>query len=135
MYCIPKKKQIRHEKKASLCCRQNLSSVSNVCKAPNSTNYWKCVSKICLHPDRQINKRFFNRPIIVCTQILVHRRGPGTRILTLFRRHSNQSLVLSLAQARENLQINSNGICPFVVILPKFSGCYHRLSKFDRMFT
>ena len=41
-------------------------------------------------------------------------RGPGTRILTLFCRHTNQSLVLSLEQARENLQINSNGICQFV---------------------
>ena len=114
MYCIPKKKQIGHEK-ASLCCRRNLSWVSDVCEAPN----WKCVLKICLHPDGQINKGFLNRPIMVCTQILVHRRGPGTRILTLFHRHSNQSLVLSLAQARENLQINSNVVCQFVVWLFK----------------
>ena len=70
MYCIPKKKQTEHEK-ASLCCRRNLSWVGNVCEAPNdSTNYWKCVSEICLHPDGQINKGFFNRPIMAHTQIL-----------------------------------------------------------------
>lgn len=37
MYCMPKKKQIGHEK-ASLCCRRNLSWVSNVCEAPNGLN-------------------------------------------------------------------------------------------------
>ena len=83
----------------------------------DSTNYWKCVSKICFHPDGQINKGFFNRPIIHGTYS--NPGGPGTRILTLFCRNSNQSLVLSLVQARENLQINGNFVCQFVVWLFK----------------
>ena len=54
MYCIPKKEQTGHEK-ASLCCRRNLSWVSNICEAPNGLNK---VQKVCFHPDGQINKGF-----------------------------------------------------------------------------
>ena len=41
----------------------------------DSTNYWKCVSKICFHPDGQISKGFFYRPIMAHTQILVTQEG------------------------------------------------------------
>ena len=145
MYCIPKKKQTGHEK-ASLCCRRNLSWVSNICEAPSGLNklqevcFGNSPSSWWANQQRlfwQANHGAYSNP-----------GGPGTRILTLFCRHTNQSLVLSLAQARENLQINNNGICQFVlwlfkivkghalwlVIFPKFFGCCHRLCKFDRMF-
>ena len=41
---------------------------------------------------------YFNRPIMACTQILVHKWGPRAKILALFRRHY-QKLDLSAAQA------------------------------------
>ena len=44
--------------------------------------------RISFHPDWQIDNRFFNRPIMVHSQILVHRWGPRSRTLALFRRRT-----------------------------------------------
>ena len=71
MYCIPKKRQIRYEKKLVCVADEIYVGLVTSAKLPtDSTNYWKCVSKICFHPDGQINKGFFNRPIMARTQIL-----------------------------------------------------------------
>ena len=43
---------------------------------------------ISFQPDWQIHSGIFNRPIMACTQILVHRWGPTTRISVLFRRRA-----------------------------------------------
>jgi len=37
-------------------------------------NYWRCV-EISFNPDWQIDNGFFNKPIIVRSQILVHSEG------------------------------------------------------------
>ena len=42
--------------------------------------------RIFSHLDWQMDNGFFKRPIMAGTQILVHRLGPRTRILVLFRR-------------------------------------------------
>ena len=73
----------------SLRHRPYLTLVANQRRHPCSgtptdlTNYRKCVSLI---PDWQIDNSFFNRPIMVCAQILVHRWVPITRILALIQR-------------------------------------------------
>ena len=43
------------------------------------TNYWKCVSHVPIQPDWQIDNGLFNRPVMVHTQILIHRWGPRKR--------------------------------------------------------
>ena len=48
--------------------------------------------QISFPPGWQINNGFFNRPIMVCTQILIHRWGPRTRSSVLFCDELNQSL-------------------------------------------
>ena len=53
-------------------------------------NYQMNVSSF-FHADWQIDNDFFNRPITAHTQILVHRWGPRTRILVLFRRWTFKS--------------------------------------------
>ena len=77
----------------SLHCRRYLIPVSNVCKAAprseiptDSMNYRKCVSNFLSTQlaNRQIMTSI-KRPIMRHTQILVHRLGPRTRILALFR--------------------------------------------------
>ena len=52
------------------------------------------------YSDWQIDNGFVNRPIMARTQILVHRWGPRTKTSALFRRRTNQSLVLSVPQAK-----------------------------------
>ena len=44
--------------------------------------------KFFLQRDWQIDNDFFNTPLMVRTQILVHRWGPRTSILALFRRRT-----------------------------------------------
>ena len=76
----------------SLHSRCNWTSVSNIREAAprsffwastNSTNYWKCLSNF-LSSWWQIHKGFFNKPIMVHTQILVPRWGLRTRISVQF---------------------------------------------------
>ena len=71
------------------------SAVSNVCEAslislflaPQRTQWITGNAfRISFHPDWQMNNEFFNRPIIACTEILLHSWGPRTRISALFRR-------------------------------------------------
>ena len=69
------------------------------CSVPKQTQwitgrgFW-----ISLQSDWQIDKAFFNRPIMASTQILVQRWGPRTRISALFHRQTYQSLVSSKQQ-------------------------------------
>ena len=56
----------------------------------DSVNYRMNVSSF-FHADWQIDNDFFNRPITAHTQILVHRWGPRTTILVLFRRWTFKS--------------------------------------------
>ena len=69
--------------------RRNLTSVSaDILDGPtDSTNYRKCISNFLLS-DWKINNDIFNRPVMARTQIQVHRWGPRTRILALFRRRT-----------------------------------------------
>jgi len=56
-------------------------------------------SQISLQFGWLINNGIFNKPIIAHTQILVHRWGPGTRVLALFHRCTNtKSLGSSVVQ-------------------------------------
>ena len=80
---------------SGLHCRYNLTSVINVCKAALISLFWgaqqtqqitKNVFQISLQPDWQTDNGIFNRPIMVHTQILVHRWRPRTRISVLFCR-------------------------------------------------
>ena len=50
--------------------------------APNRISFIYLIKefRISLYPDRQIDNGFVKGPIIVHTQILVHRWGPTTRI-------------------------------------------------------
>ena len=64
--------------------------VSSFFHATDSMNYQMNVSRF-FHVDWQIDSDFFNRPITAHTQILVHRWGPITRILVLFRRWTSKS--------------------------------------------
>ena len=74
----------------SLPSASSLLKLSNILvpgSPTDSTNYWKCVSS-SLQSDWKIDNGFFNRSIMARTQILVHRWGPRTRILALFRRRT-----------------------------------------------
>ena len=55
-----------------------------------------------LQPDWLINNGFFERPIMMCTLILVHRWGPRTRISPLFTDVTNWGLIVSARQATFN---------------------------------
>ena len=62
------------------------------------------VFRISFHPDWQIDNGIFNRPIMACSQIRVHRQGPKTRISALHRiRRSNIDYNLQLLPKTELL--------------------------------
>ena len=93
--------------------RRNLTSVSGVCQRTQ----WITGSafRIFFYPDWQINNDIFNRPVLKMarTQILVHRWGPRTRILALFRRRTlpEFSIVRDVGKLL-------------------FTGCFHRGRKY-----
>ena len=75
----------------------NLTVVSNVCKAVPMSLFWasnrfngllEMHFEISLQSDWQIDlsNAIFNRPIMVCTQILGHRWRPITKSLALFHK-------------------------------------------------
>ena len=75
--------------------RRNLTLVSGVCEAATislmcqrTQRITGSAFRISFYPDWQINNDVFNRPVMARTQILVHRWGPRTRILALFRRRT-----------------------------------------------
>ena len=77
--------------------RRNLTLVSGVCEAAPISLMCQRTQRITgsafpisFYPDWQINNDIFNRPVLKMarTQILVHRWGPRTRILALFRRRT-----------------------------------------------
>ena len=89
----------RNNKGSTLTCslrrRRNLTSVSNVCEAvprslfyfrapTESTNYRKGVSNFL--SILLANRQWLLEQIMACTQILVHKWGPTTKISELFRR-------------------------------------------------
>ena len=89
----------------SLCLRPNLTQDSHVCESSTRVlvrTHWITQSKfqISLQPDWQLNNGFFNRPIMVHTQILVHRWRPRTRISSLACQQTYPwGLVSSVVQA------------------------------------
>ena len=89
------------------CVVDVIQPVSNVCEAvliclfwtgrspTDSTNCWNCVSNF---PSTWLANRqwLFNRPIVVCTQIQVHRWRPSTGISALFRRRTSPEIKFRL---------------------------------------
>ena len=80
------KKSLRFQKYPVL-CRRSLN------KLPESAFR-------IFHPDWQIDNGFFKRPIMLRTQIRIHRWGPEQGFRRYFADGLNQSLVSSVAQAR-----------------------------------
>jgi len=89
------------EKGNSLRRRGNQTPVSNVCEAaprslfcpppppPRRTQrITRSAFRISFQSDWLIDNGIFNRPIMARTEILVHRWGPRSRILALFRRQA-----------------------------------------------
>ena len=85
------------EKGNNLLWRGSQTPVSNVCEAAPRSLFWVprrtqritgSAFRISFQPDWLIDKGIFNRPITPHSQILVHRWGPRTRILVLFRRRT-----------------------------------------------
>ena len=79
----------------SLCVRHGLTLVSNVCATasadilvlgPQRTQpITRSVYQFSFHLGKQINNGFFNWPIMMHTQILVHRWRPRRRVSALFQ--------------------------------------------------
>ena len=94
--------------KLSLRRRHNLTLASNVCEvalrsmfcAPNGLD--KLMEVRFEFPFILFDSNgFFNKPVMVRAQILVHRWGPRTRILALFCRQFSQTLILSMTQGKK----------------------------------
>ena len=100
--------------------RRNLTSVTGVCEAAPISLMWQRTQRITgsafrisFYPDWQINNYIFNRPVMARSQIQVHRWGPRTRILALFRRRTLPEFSI---------------VCDVGKLL--FTSCFHRGRKY-----
>ena len=87
----------RYNMKCSLRCRRNFISVSNVCEAAPISLFWEPKRpnelpeirfELSFHSDGHIDNDLFKKPITARNQILVHRRGPRTKISSLSPRRT-----------------------------------------------